>query len=73
MGVSGPTLADFQAPLSILIAPSVLIISDTQHRLVVEIRADGRIFWRGREVKTDREFRAAMKEVMSGMAKGCVK
>lgn len=31
--------------------------------VVLEIKADGRIFWRGREVESDDQFRAAMMDV----------
>jgi hypothetical protein len=38
---------------------------------VVSIRSTGRLFWNGREVKTDADFRAAMMIVMKGVNTKC--
>lgn len=34
---------------------------------VVTIKSDGRVFWRGREVETDDDFRAAMMDLKNTM------
>ena len=44
------------------IAPT-LYIYDGQQAEVVRISADGAIFWKGREVETDEDFKAAMMDV----------
>jgi hypothetical protein len=40
-------------------------------RDVVSISSDGRIFWNGREVKTDADFRAAMLTAMKTLNTKC--
>ena len=40
-----------------------LQISNAGAQEIISIRMDGRVFWRGREVETDDDFRAAMMEL----------
>jgi CYTH domain-containing protein len=45
------------------VATSTITISNTNNKEVVRIDRDGRIFWLGREVTTDDEFRQTMLEL----------
>ena len=45
------------------ILPSIVQISNSNYKEVVRIDAEGRIFWLGREVTTDDEFRQIMLEL----------
>lgn len=35
-------------------------VKDSEFNVIVSIQQDGRIFWKGREVETDEDFRSAM-------------
>ena len=50
--------------------PVICIAPDGRIKPVICIAPDGRIFWRGREVETDADFRAAMLEVVKVLTKG---
>jgi hypothetical protein len=45
------------------VIPDLLTIQNPEHKEVVRIDKDGRIFWLGREVTTDDEFRQTMLEL----------
>ena len=45
------------------VRPSIIHISNSNYKEVVRIDAEGRIFWLGREVTTDEEFRQTMLEL----------
>ena len=50
---------DIKAP-----APTyALQISNAGAQEIISIKMDGRVFWKGREVETDDDFRAAMMEL----------
>ena len=44
-------------------APFKMVFSQSSPKEVLRIENDGRIFWNGREVESDDEFRKAMMEV----------
>ena len=46
-----------------LVVPDLITIHNPNHKEVVRIDKDGRIFWLGREVTTDEEFRQTMLEL----------
>ena len=48
-------------------APSALRIALPNNVEVIRIAADGRLYWRGREVVTDADFRAAMLDLAATM------
>lgn len=41
----------------------ILRIVNSEYQEVIRIAPDGKLFWRGREVETDADFRAAMLEL----------
>ena len=43
---------------------NIIQISNSSHKEVVRIDPEGRIFWLGREVTTDEEFRQTMLELL---------
>lgn len=45
------------------VIPDLITIHTPKHQEVVRIGPDGRIFWLGREVTTDEEFRQTMLEL----------
>ena len=49
------------------IQPDTIRCVDKEQTEVMRIAADGRIFWRGREVETDDDFRAAMLELRDAL------
>lgn len=49
--------------------PSTITINNPKHQEVVRIDKDGRIFWLGREVTTDEEFRQTMLELHKAFTK----
>jgi hypothetical protein len=56
-----PRLADATATeLAMRNAPDILTLRESNQSEVIRVAPDGRIFWHGREVETDDDFRAAM-------------
>jgi hypothetical protein len=49
--------------------PSTITINNPKHQEVVRIDPQGRIFWLGREVTTDEEFRQTMLELHKALTK----
>lgn len=47
---------------------NIITASDRAHTEIVRIGADGHIYWRGREVETDDEFRSAMLDLAKVLA-----
>jgi len=43
--------------------PSLLTVNNPKHQEVIRIDKEGRIYWLGREVTTDDEFRQTMLEL----------
>ena len=67
-GWSGPSPI---SPLHVVAAvrPDLLTAS-ANSREIVRIDRDGRIFWNGREVVTDEQFRGAMLDLANALKKG---
>lgn len=65
----GYTLAD-AAKYAVPLQPvhAILYIANENHKEVIRIANDGRIFWHGREVETDDDFRSAMMELAQRLA-----
>jgi hypothetical protein len=49
--------------------PSTICINNTSNKEVVRIDPQGRIYWLGREVTTDEEFRQTMLELHKSFTK----
>lgn len=79
MALSGILSADAAAPklrqngVDPIPRQSVIWISDKQGREIIAITPDGDVWWRGRKVKTDVEFRKAMLEMTERLDLACVK
>lgn len=53
--------------LSVAAEPHIIQVRQPDSTEVIRIQYDGRIFWKGREVETDDDFRAAMLELRDAM------
>ncbi|MFA6204513.1 MAG: hypothetical protein WC710_15145 [Gallionella sp.] len=53
--------------LTAKIDPHVIQCFDKAQTEIMRIQSDGRIFWRGREVETDDQFRSAMLELKAAL------
>lgn len=51
------------------IKPDLIVAFNENQKEVIKIDKDGRIFWAGREVETDDEFRGVMKELAETLAR----
>jgi hypothetical protein len=58
-----PDSTPFNIGVKSSVIPDLIQISNSNHKEVVRIDKDGRIFWLGREVTTDDEFRQTMLEL----------
>lgn len=58
-----PDSTPFNLGVKSSVIPNIITISNPKHQEVVRIDKDGRIFWLGREVTTDDEFRQTMLEL----------
>jgi hypothetical protein len=56
--VGGLVAKSFTGKPDVLV--DIMVISAPQNREVIRIAHDGTLFWHGREVTTDKEFKAAM-------------
>lgn len=48
---------------------NIMQLSNSERKEVIRIDPEGRIFWKGREVETDEDFRAAMLELAYALGK----
>lgn len=55
--------------ISSLVTPDLIAIHNPKHKEIVRIDPEGRIFWLGREVTTDEEFRQTMLELHKAFTK----
>ena len=58
-----PDSTPFNIGVKSSVIPDLITIHTPKHQEVVRIGPDGRIFWLGREVTTDEEFRQTMLEL----------
>lgn len=61
------TLSENLAKIVNEVSADILRITPTGKAEVIRIAADGKLFWHGREVETDADFRAAMLELAKNL------
>lgn len=61
-----------EAASSLDVRHELLRVHGNGNTEVLRIASDGRIFWRGREVETDDDFRAAMIDLAATMQRICI-